>query len=359
MKIGIVNDVAMAAEALRRVVAGSREHEVLWVARGGREAVRLCQETRPDLVLMDLVMPDLDGVEATRQIMQLAPCAILIVTAQPQDNVGMVFRAMGAGALDVTATPLLGAVGHAASTGNGFGAGEPQLLAKIKTIGKLLGVSAGEAPPAAADEAGTGVKVGVKVGVKQLLAIGASTGGPGAVARVLAGWTPAPGAAIVVVQHIDANFAGPFARWLGDQVNMPVRAIDAGDALEAGVVLVARTNDHLVMDARLRLHYDVHPKDYAYRPSVDVFFHCVAAHFGMDATGVLLTGMGRDGAEGLLAMRRAGKLTIAQDQASCAVYGMPRAAADLGAAERILPLDQINAALRARLGARGPAPSTK
>jgi two-component system response regulator WspF len=349
MKIGIVNDVAMAAEALRRVVAGSREHEVLWVARGGREAVRLCQEMRPDLVLMDLVMPELDGVEATRQIMQLTPCAILIVTAQPQDNVGMVFRAMGAGALDVTATPLLGT--GANGNGNGASAGEQQLLAKIKTIGKLLRMNAGEAPAAPLDE--------TRMGVKQLLAIGASTGGPGAVARVLAGWTPAPGTAIVVVQHIDANFAGPFARWLGDQVGMPVRPIDAGDALEAGVVLVARTNDHLVLDARLRLHYDVHPKDYAYRPSVDVFFHCVAAHFGMDATGVLLTGMGRDGAEGLLAMRRAGKHTIAQDQASSAVYGMPRAAADLGAAERILPLDQINAALRARLGARGPAPATK
>ncbi len=348
MKIGIVNDVAMAAEALRRVVAGSREHEVLWVARGGREAVRLCQEMRPDLVLMDLVMPELDGVEATRQIMQLTPCAILIVTAQPQDNVGMVFRAMGAGALDVTATPLL------STASNGASAGEQQLLVKIKTIAKLLRMNAGEAAPAPDD-----AQPGLKTGVKQLLAIGASTGGPGAVARVLAGWTPAPGTAIVVVQHIDANFAGPFARWLGDQVGMPVRAIDAGDALEAGVVLVARTNDHLVLDARLRLHYDVHPKDYAYRPSVDVFFHCVAAHFSMDATGVLLTGMGRDGAEGLLAMRRAGKHTIAQDQASSAVYGMPRAAADLGAAERILPLDQINAALRARLGARGPAPATK
>ena len=188
--------------------------------------------------------------------------------------------------------------------------------------------------------------------VRHLLAIGASTGGPGAVSKVLAGWTPAPGTAIVVVQHIDANFAGPFARWLGDQVGMPVRPIDSGDQLEAGTVLVARTNDHLVMDARLRLHYDANPREYAYRPSVDVFFHCVARHFSGEATGVLLTGMGRDGAEGLLAMRRAGKLTIAQDQASSAVYGMPRAAFEIGAAERILPLDQIGIALRNRAGVR-------
>ena len=338
MKIGIVNDMAMASEALRRVIAGSREHEVLWLARDGREAVRMCQDLRPDLVLMDLVMPEMDGVEATRQIMQQSPCAILIVTAQPQDNVSMVFRAMGAGALDVTATPLLGV--------QGSGEGDVQLLAKIKTIGKLLRMNAGEAAPAPAEP-------GPGVGVKQLLAIGASTGGPGAIARVLAGWNPAPGAAIVVVQHIDANFAGPFARWLDDQVSMPVRAIDSGDMLEAGMVHVARTNDHLVMDTRQRLQYDAQPKDYPYRPSVDVFFHCVAKHFSGEATGVLLTGMGRDGAEGLLAMRRAGQLTMAQDQASCAVYGMPRAAAEIGAAERILSLDQINNALRTRLGARG------
>lgn len=343
MKIGIVNDVAMAAEALRRVVAASRDHEVLWVARGGREAVRLCQELRPDLVLMDLVMPDMDGVEATRLIMQQSPCAILIVTAQPQDNVGQVFRAMGAGALDVTATPLLGSAHGAAEV-------DSPLLAKIRTIGKLLRVSAGEAAGIAAGSA----EAAPRTAVKHLLAIGASTGGPGAIARVLSGWTPAPGTAIVVVQHIDANFAGPFARWLGDQVGIPVRPVDAGDQLEAGVVLVARTNDHLVMDARLRLHYDANPRDYAYRPSVDVFFRCVAQYFSLEATGVLLTGMGRDGAEGLLAMRQAGKYTIAQDQASCAVYGMPRAAAELGAADRVLPLDQIGPALRNRVGQRPP-----
>jgi two-component system response regulator WspF len=348
MKIAIVNDLAISAEALRRVVVGSREHEVVWIARNGREALRLCQQTRPDLVLMDLVMPEMDGVEATRQIMLHAPCAILIVTAQPQDNVSQVFRAMGAGALDVTATPMLlggraDSAGHAGAAGDG----ERALLAKIKTIGKLLRVSAGEghhhAPAATAGEPSA------RTPVRHLLAIGASTGGPGAVAKILSGWTPGAGTAIVVVQHIDANFAGPFARWLGEQVQMPVRAIEAGDALEAGVVQVARTNDHLVIDSRQRLHYDAHPRDYAYRPSVDVFFQCVAREFAGDATGVLLTGMGRDGGEGLLAMRRAGKHTIAQDQASCAVYGMPRAAAELGAAERILSLEQINAALRLRL----------
>jgi two-component system response regulator WspF len=338
VKIGIANDVPMAAEALRRAVAASREHDVLWVARDGKEAVRLCAESRPDLVLMDLVMPELDGVEATRQIMQATPCAILIVTAQPQDNVSQVFRALGAGALDVTATPLL----------MGGAAADSELMAKIKTIGKLIRVSLAEqATPLAQAERGAG-----NGAVRHLLAIGASTGGPGAIAKILAGWAPAPGTAIVVVQHIDANFAGHFAKWLGEQVAIPVRVIDDGDPLEAGVVQLARTNDHLTLSARHRLHYDPHPLDYAYRPSVDVFFRCVAAHWELEATGVLLTGMGRDGAKGLLAMRQAGKATLAQDQASSAVYGMPRAAAEIDAAERILSLENISAALRSRIGVR-------
>jgi two-component system response regulator WspF len=336
MRIAIANDVAMAAEALRRVIASTSEHQVVWIARTGLEAVRMCAENRPDLILMDLNMPELDGVEATRQIMQRSPCAILVVTSQPKDNVSQVFKALGAGALDVTATPLL--VG-----GTG---GDSALLHKIKTIGKLIRVSSADHTRPGNGSAASDNKV------RHLLAIGASTGGPIAIAKILAGWTAPPGTAIVVVQHIDANFAATFCKWLGEQLAMPVKVIEEGEALEAGCVQIAKTNDHLVMNARHRLHYDVAPADYAYRPSVDVFFHCVAQHWDGDATGVLLTGMGRDGAAGLLAMRQAGKHTIAQDQQSCAVYGMPRAAADIDAAQQILSLENIGRSLRSRIATK-------
>ena len=340
MKIGIVNDVAMAAEALRRVVAASREHEVLWVARDGTEAVRMCAENRPDLVLMDLVMPELDGVEATRQIMQATPCAILIVTAQPQDNVGQVFRALGAGALDVTATPVL----------MGGAGGDAALLAKIKTIGKLIRVSLAEQrrrrrPPA---ERGAGAR--------RRATCWRSAPPPAAPARSPRSWPagrPPPGTAIVVVQHIDANFAGHFAKWLGDQVAMPVRVDRRRRPARSG--RGAGGAHQRPPDARRRATACIttpHPLDYAYRPSVDVFFHCVARTGSGEATGVLLTGMGRDGADGLLAMRQAGKATIAQDQASSAVYGMPRAAAEIDAAQRILSFENIAGALRSRIGVR-------
>lgn len=337
MKIGIANDVAMAAEALRRVVASTAEHQVLWIARTGLEAVQMCADSRPDLILMDLNMPELDGVEATRQIMERTPCAILVVTGRPQDNVNQVFRALGAGALDVTATPVL----------QGQAGGDAELLAKIKTIGKLIrhSVGNGEAARAAPTERRESA-------VTTLVAIGASTGGPAALSRMLAGWSAPPHCAIVVVQHIDENFASHFAKWLGDQLVMPVRVIEPGDELAGGTVMLAKTNDHLVLDQNFRLSYDAEPREYAYRPSVDVFFHCVARHWRGEAIGVLLTGMGRDGGEGLLALRRAGKATIAQDQASSAVYGMPRAAAELDAAQFILPLDKIGTAVRIKAGGK-------
>ncbi|MYM93971.1 chemotaxis-specific protein-glutamate methyltransferase CheB [Duganella vulcania] len=351
MKIAIANDVAMAAEALRRVVASTAEHQVLWIARTGAEAVRMCADNRPDLILMDLNMPELDGVEATRQIMEQSPCAILVVTGRPQDNVNQVFRALGAGALDVTATPVL----------QGKPDGDVELLAKIRTMDKLIRHSGGNQAmmPKTATHANGNGNNGNHHGaeahdapqrVTSLLAIGASTGGPMAVAKMLAGWKPPRGCAVVVVQHIDQHFADNFARWLGEHLEMPVRSAEDGDELVAGAVLVAKSNDHLTLDQNNRLRYDANPKDYAYRPSVDVFFRCVAQHWKSEAVGVLLTGMGRDGAEGLLAMRRAGQLTIAQDQASSAVYGMPRAAAELDAAQMILPLAKIGPVLRTTLG---------
>jgi len=329
MRIGIANDSPTAAEALRRALAAAGEHQVAWVARTGADAVRLCRDLPPDLVLMDLAMPVLDGVEATRRIMREAPCAILIVTAAPQDNVGQVFRALGAGALDVTATPVL--------LGRG---GEDALLAKIRTIAKLIAATPAAPPPVpAAAPAASGTAV------TRLVAIGASTGGPVALARVLARWRPPPDTAAVVVQHIDPAFAAQLARWLGEQAGVPVRAIAGGDALEGGLVQVAASDDHLRLTPAHRFAYDAHPRDEVYRPSIDVFFHSVARYWDKSATGVLLTGMGRDGANGLLAMRQAGQATIAQDEASSAVYGMPRAAAELGAAEKILALDNIAPAL--------------
>lgn len=323
MRIGIVNDLALAVEALRRALTQRPGHSVVWTASSGEEAVACCARDTPDLVLMDLLMPGIGGVEATRQIMANTPCAILVVTASVGSNASLVFEAMGHGAMDATDVPSLGA-------GNDDGAAD--LLAKIDVIERLIGDRIAKIVRKPAPRRG---------GAGCLVAIGASAGGPAALSQLLAGLPPGFPAAIVLVQHIDAKFALSMADWLDRYSHNPVRVAHAGDRPTVGTVLLAATNEHMVLTADGRLAYTTEPREQSYRPSVDVFFDSVNAHWPGRVVGVLLTGMGRDGATGLLALRQRGHHTIAQDRASSAVYGMPKAAAELDAAVDVLPLDRI------------------
>jgi chemotaxis response regulator CheB len=178
-----------------------------------------------------------------------------------------------------------------------------------------------------------------------LVVIGASAGGPSALAEVLRTLPrdfPSP---IVIVQHVDEQFAISLAGWLKQQSALPVRVACEGDVPTPGEVLMAGKGEHLILTSPRRLGYTSEPKEAFYSPSVDVFFESVVRRWPGPVIGVLLTGMGRDGAKGLKQLREAGFHTIAQNQASCAVYGMPKAAVDLGAAVEILPLTEISAAL--------------
>ncbi len=333
MRIAIVNDSIMAVESLRRVIVAAPNIEMAWIARDGAEAVQLCAEDTPDLILMDLIMPVMNGAEATRQIMSNTPCAILVVTATVSGNAALVFEAMGAGALDAVNTPILGNAGT--------GEGKQALLDKINTVSRLL-------TGKASSKHHEPIQAPARLEPSQhLLAIGASTGGPSALARILGELPVDYPAAIVIIQHVDEQFAPSFAQWLDDQTPLPVRLAKQGDRLQRGTVLVAGKDDHLVLTRNGTLAYTPTPEDYAYRPSVNEFFDSVAAHWAGEAVGVLLTGMGRDGASGLLALRERGCHTIAQDKDSSAVYGMPKAAAALNAAKDILALDDVAPALRA------------
>jgi two-component system response regulator WspF len=330
VRIAIVNDMALAVEALRRALKTAPQHTLAWIARDGAEAVRRCAEDRPDLILMDLIMPVMDGVEATRQIMAANPCAILVVTATVDGATTRVFEALGVGALDAVNTPTL------------TGEGAAGLLAKIGKLGVLIGDSA---QPGASGGPFATATVTTRA-QPTLCAIGASAGGPAALAKVLKNFTAETRVAFVVIQHLDESFAGGLATWLGGQLALPVRLARDGEAPTPGAVLLPSRGDHLVLTPEGGLAYRVEPAACAYRPSVDEFFASVAAHWRGPGAGVILTGMGRDGAKGLKAMREARFPTFAQDRATCAVYGMPKAAAELGAAEKILPLTEIGPALR-------------
>jgi two-component system response regulator WspF len=319
MLIGIVNDLELACASIRKALAASPKHHVAWEARNGEEAVALCARETPDVVLMDLFMPVMDGVEATRRIMTTSPCTVLVVTADVAAHAARVFEAMGAGAIDAVNTP--------ADTRN---SGAP-LIEKLDQIQSILR----DEPPVR------------KRG--DLIAIGASAGGPAALAQLLGALPSGFPAAVAVIQHVDVSFAAGLVSWLGQQCPLPVRLMAGGEVLKAGTVGVAGGPGHLVLRPEGLVAYTMEPESF-YTPSVDVFFDSARQHWRGAITGVLLTGMGRDGAAGLKRLREARHHTIAQSREGCAVYGMPRAAAQIDAAVQILPLNDIAPALIRQCG---------
>lgn len=328
MRIAIVNDLPLAVEALRRTLAERAELEVAWVARDGAQALAQCLQDTPDLILMDLIMPVMDGAEATREIMQRCPCAILVVTATVEGNIDKVFEAMGYGALDAVNTPTL-------TDSNARQA----LLDKMSLIGRLIrnpGSTRSADAPKSSEPAGQQKDF--------MLALGASTGGPQVLATILRNLPADYDGSAVIVQHVDSSFAPGLAQWLDECCPLPVAVAEPGPP-PRGRVVVAATDDHLVLRRNGGLAYTPEPLACSYRPSVDAFFTSLARNWSGTGAGVLLTGMGRDGAAGLAALQQAGFETFAQDQDSCVVFGMPRAAIELGAADAVLPVDDIAPAL--------------
>ncbi len=351
MRIGIVNDLRMAVETLRRIVEATDGLEVAWIAMDGIEAVARTAEDRPDLILMDLVMPEMDGVEATRRIMAETPCPILIVTATVEGNARKVVAALAHGAVDAVQTPTMGLRGDVS--------GAAPLLERIERVRKdRLGLDATSVrspavrAPVPAPTSPAPMKPNAD-GARHggMLLIGASTGGPQAIQKVLQD-LPAPfPVPIAIVQHIDPRFVDGLCQWLGETTGHRVVPSAQGPQ-RAGEVVVASGEHHLVVD-RAGYHHDPEPSDVIHRPSVDRLFESAAESGLVPGVAVLLTGMGRDGAEGLGRLRSAGWGTIAQDEASSVVWGMPGSAIRAGAAEDVLPLDLIGGRIATRLGIAG------
>ena len=326
MNIGVVNDSAMATAAISATLKSSGEHRVVWTADSGSAALRRCREQTPDLVLMDLVMPGMNGAETTREIMRSCPTAILVVTASVSGNCALAFEAMGAGALDVIATPSLSK-----------DAGRREFLLKISQLAAIIAEQVKPQPtPACRPDT---LACGAPGAAEILVAIGCSAGGPAAVAEILRGLDHVAPAALVIIQHIDARFVDDLAKWLGGFSKDPLEIVAEGVLVEPGKIYLAGKEGHVEAHTCSRLRYDTNLGGLAYQPSVDVFFASIARSWRGRAMGVVLTGMGRDGAAGLRAMRDAGFFTVAQDEKSSALFGMPKAAAPY--ASEVLPLSQI------------------
>lgn len=321
MKIAIVNDSPLAQIALRDALSSEGTITVSWSASNGAEALEKCRAEKPDIVLMDIVMPEMGGVEATRRIMKECPCPILIVTSSVDGNVAEVFEAMGAGALDVVATPPLESA-----------AAQAALLTKIHSIATLY--SPGTIAPASAPTRTT------ESPASACVLIGSSAGGPAALATVLSALPADLGAAVVIVQHIDEKFCHDLAKWLATSSRLPVEVAEENTPARVGKVLIAPGGCHLIFGSDGRLHHTSRPAS-SYSPSVDVLFESAVRCGPKNLLGIILTGMGRDGSLGLKKLKDAGHLTIAQDEITSAIYGMPRAAAEIGAAREILALPDI------------------
>ncbi|MFM7480221.1 MAG: chemotaxis-specific protein-glutamate methyltransferase CheB [Planctomycetota bacterium] len=322
MRIAIVNDLRLAVEVLRQSVARIPGATVAWVAEDGQEAVDKCAKDKPDLLLMDMQMPVMDGAVATRHIMKRSPCPIIVVTASIDHNLDRVYDALGAGALDVTLTPTI--------RPDGTLEGLDALVRKVAHVRALDEHRHIPKPTPFTHDPFAG---------SEIVAIGCSTGGPPALGKVLAALPRSFDWPVVVVQHIDRGFAPGLAQWLTHVTGRVVDVAHEGGRPQAGHVHLACTDDHLVLRAGQFCH-TADPKGLAHRPSVDVFFESLV--HATSGIAVLLTGMGRDGADGMCALRRAGWHTIAQDESTSVVWGMPGAAVKCGGAVEVLPLEAIS-----------------
>lgn len=331
MRVGIVNDLKLAQLALRRLVDAADESEVAWIAENGQEAIDLCAEDTPDLILMDLIMPEVDGVEATRRIMQDSPCPILVVTATVEGNLSKVYNAMSAGALDAVSGPTFAEDGTLENS--------ERVLRKMRTIRRLTRPARGL--EALKKHRSSGGFPPPDQPAERLLVIGASTGGPQAIVDLICGLPDTFRPPVIIVQHLDKAFVPGFVSWLGGQTGWPASCVERGDKPRAGEILVAASGDHLVMGLVRSMRYDEEPRDLAYRPSVDAFYMSLKRNWPTPGVAVLLTGMGQDGAKGLKALKDSGWTTFAQDEATSVVWGMPRAAKEMDAATRVLPVGEM------------------
>ena len=338
IRVLVVEDSPVARELLVHVLNSDPQLQVIGVAVDGEEAVAAAQRLRPDVIVMDIHLPKLDGFAATRQIMESAPTRIVMATATTDPKeVAANFRAIEAGALAVLSKPAgFGQPGFAAT-------GEEvvqtvKLMSEVQVVKRWPrrnGTLPGLVEPAAA-----------AIPMIRLVAIGASTGGPIALQALLARLAPPLPVPILIVQHIADSFVEGFVDWLASTTGYSVCIAAAGVAVQPGLAYVAPNGRHMQVLANGTIELVDAPREYGVRPAVAVLFRSLAAAYGTAAVGILLTGMGRDGARELKSMREAGALTIAQDRESSVVFGMPGEAISLDAANYVLSPDKIAVVLR-------------
>ncbi|AFY81992.1 chemotaxis-specific protein-glutamate methyltransferase CheB [Oscillatoria acuminata] len=390
IRVLLVEDSPVALMIFKRLLGSTPEIEIVGTAKTGIEGLELIPQVHPQVICTDLNMPKMDGLEFTKEVMAKFPCPILVVSSSVQaEDTLTVFNLLKAGAVDVFPKPRQGVMGN-------FDAIRHELISKIKVLagvtvftlhrrgaanretqrvsprvvppkntGKILipeqkrvdpvvqtvkiPASYSPAPPVPAAlspnlPTGAGSFQGVKI-----VAIGASTGGPQALHTILCQLPPKFPVPVICVQHISEGFLKGLVDWLGSECQLPVKIAPAGERPEPGIIYFPPEQKHLEFDSQGRFLYSSMGPVSGHRPSVTVTFNAVAKFYRRAALGILLTGMGRDGADGMLELFKQGGITIAQNESSCVVFGMPREAIALSAAQYILPISEIAPLLLKRL----------
>ncbi len=342
IRVLVVEDSPVVTQFLVNILGSDPELNVVGTAADGEEAVEAVELTRPDVVTMDVHMPRMDGYEAARRIMERHPTPIIVVSGTPDGTeTTKVFRAMEAGALAVLERPAgFGHPNQEASAANLVRT--VKLMAEVKVIRRWpRSRTSGTAPHLL-------IRPDIKLSPADIavVAIGASTGGPPVLQTILSLLEPSFPVPVLVVQHIAMGFTEGFVEWLAQSSRLPVRLAVQGEAILPGRVYVAPDGLHLKVAPNRKVWLSSEEPENGLRPSVSALFRSVARVYGRKAAGVLLTGMGKDGAEELRLMREQGALTIAQDRESSVVHGMPGYAISLGAAAYVLPPERIPLALK-------------
>lgn len=331
IRVLLVDDSLLVLHVLQRLLSRSPEIQVVGTAANGKDALDLLPDLNPDVICTDLHMPLMNGLEFTREVMARYPRPILVVSVSVEADSPNVFRLLEAGAVDVFPKP------HAILDTN-FDqvahelASKIRILAGVRVIRRNSGIKA--APIAARLQA-----------TPRIVIMGASTGGPQALCDILSRLPAAFSLPVICVQHIGSNFLSGMVDWLAASCRLAVRKACQGEAPLPGVVYFAPGDSHLELDKEGLFLLSQAPPQEGHRPSITVTMQAAARYFGGGTVGVLLTGMGRDGADGMACIAAAGGMTLAQNEASSVVYGMPKEAAALGAVQHLLPLEQIAATL--------------
>lgn len=337
IRVMVAEDSAVTREYLVHLLAQTSTLQVVGTVQNGLEAVEQAQRLRPDVILMDVHMPIMNGYEATRQIMERIPTPIVMVSSNMiHDQVDMTFEALKAGALTVLDKPY--GLGH---PDNGKTVSQLQetvrLMAGVKVIRRWPRRDRSAPSPTLPARAGSNI---------QIIVIGASTGGPTVLVEILGSLPPNFPFPLLVVQHIATGFTPGLVKWLGQSSPLHVKLAESGETAQPGTVYLAPHGAQMGITKHRQIHLIKEPTENPFCPSVSYLFESVAKAFGRSAIGILLTGMGQDGAGGLLQLSKAGGVTIAQDEETSVIFGMPGEAVRLGAAQYVLSPVQITELLR-------------